>query len=155
LRDEKNQNKPKKIKVEAGTATRRNEKEFEAEYFEDQKRWKEYGFDEAFPLDPLEKFIERKCKEWEENQIHNPTGMYHDEKKILSHYQQRFIEFICQLCPKVFEELRQFVSTFNELFINDKEKCNLIFDTYRMEIFELNSSLLSEIGHPIIQNPFL
>ncbi|CAN5564056.1 hypothetical protein BH10ACI1_BH10ACI1_10840 [soil metagenome] len=130
-------------------------KEFEAEYYEKQRRDKELGWDKVFPLPPLDQYIERESKEWSDKQIKVPSGMYQDWMKVCSEYQQKFIKYVCKYCPKVFDELRQFVTLFNEVFGKKNECHNLIFDPYQTEIIELNSSLISDIKNLIVENKYL
>lgn len=151
----KNSINQKQITLERERQLAEKRKEFEAEYYDTKKLWEKIGFDKEFPLEPLEKHIESKSKEWLENQLKIPSGIYQDLNKICSEYQQKFMEYTCKLCPAMIEELRQFTSLFDELFGEKREKYSEIFNFYRQEIFDLNYSLGNEINYSIIDNRFL
>lgn len=131
-------------------------KEFEAEYY----RQKEFlARDEIFnwsPLPTLEQFVEEKLKAWDDEQLKIPSGKYQDKKKTASTYQQKFVEYVRQLCPQVFEELREFTPYFERLFGEQKDKYIYIFDNGKGEsLFDLKSLLDSKINYFLIEDNFL
>lgn len=130
-------------------------KEFEVQYYNQQKFWQELGSDWGLPVDSLEEFVERKLDEWEQQQLKIPMGKYRDEEKVRSTYQKKFIEYTRQLCPQVIEELREFVPYFDKLFDEQKDKYIDVFDRYKDEIFDLDSSLDNKINYSIIKDSFL
>jgi hypothetical protein len=136
-------------------AREEKKKEFEKLYYAEKKRWKEIGFDSWYEFDSLEEFVAKKLDEWESRQLKIPSGKYQDEKRIVSNYQQKFAEYIRQLCPQVFEELRELVPYFDNLFGEQKNKYIDIFSNYKHEIFHLDCSLQSEIDYSIIKDDFL
>lgn len=145
----------KQLRLERARLLAEKRKAAEAQYHVEFAAWKECGLQEHFPFEALEEWVERECEEWQEAQLNVPFGKYEDWKKIVAEYQQRFIQYICELCPNVFDELRQFVSLFDELFGEDKEKYNAIFNSNSMEIFELESSLRIKLRHHLLNDKFL
>lgn len=97
-------------------------------YITRKKDWKESGVDSWYEFDSFEEFVEKKLNKWDEQQLKIPTGKYQDRQKVISNYQQKFVEYIRQLCPKVIKELREFVPYFDSL-LGRKKKNTLIFLT--------------------------
>ncbi len=130
-------------------------KEFEKQYHEKKERWEKYGLDSLYELDFLESFIGKKLDEWDSQQLKVPTGKYQDRKKILSTHQQKFVEYIQQLCPSVIEELRAFVPLFDKLFGENKDKYIDIFNRDKGEIFALDYSFNQTVNYSILRTKFL
>ncbi len=131
-------------------------KELEAEHREREKFWKELGADWGYLSEPLEEFVSRKLKDEESKLPKFLSGKYRDREKIISTYQQKFVEYIRECCPKVIEELREFVPYFERLFGEHKHKYIELFDLREeKEILDLDMSLESKINHFIIKDFFL
>jgi hypothetical protein len=127
--------------------------EFETLYEERKKFFKEINW--FRPNDSLQEFVNKELDKWEQQQLKIPTGKYRDEKKDVSIYQQKFVEYTRQLCPQIIEELREFVPYFDRLFGEQKDKYIDIFGRYKDEIFDLDSSLDNEINYFLIKEYFL
>lgn len=134
----------------------KKKKEFEAKYYRQTEFLTQ---DEIFnwsSLPTLEQFVEEKLNEWDYEQLKIPSGKYQDKKKIASTYQQKFVEYMRELCPQVIEELREFTPYFERLFGEQKDKYIYIFDNGKGEIlFDLKSSLDSKINFFLIKDNFL
>ena len=135
----------------------RNKKkaEFEKQYKKEKKEWEESGLASWHQFDSLKTFLEKKLNEWESSQLKVPTGRYQDEERIVSNYQQKFIYYVGQLCPNVIEELREFLPYLERLMGEQKDKYIDIFDTHKMEFFDLETLLDSKINYSIIKDNFL
>jgi hypothetical protein len=119
----------------------KKKKEFENEYYEVKKIYEARGFNLRHEFETLDEYLERKLYEWERQQPKIVTGKYQDRLKIVAAYQQKFVEFTRQLCPEVIEELRAFVPYFDNLFGENKDRYNFIFDSHSLDIIYLNNSL--------------
>lgn len=130
-------------------------KEFERQYYVEKKAWMESGLDSWYEFDSLEIYSEQKLNEWDSQQLKIPTGKYQDTEKIISTFQQKFVEYTRKLCPQVIEEIREFVPFFDSLFGEQKDKYLDIFNTSNLEVFDLELLLDNSINHSIIKNNFL
>lgn len=80
-----------------------------------------------------EKWVSDKLESWENEKRNVPSGLYQepDEPKVI--HQQKFVEAIRNVSPRIIEELRPFAPNFNALFgeiaSNDEflEKLKIIF----------------------------
>jgi hypothetical protein len=152
----KKRSKSKK-QLEREHQLRREEKtrEFTEQFYVREKRWKELGLELSWrPFSSLEEFLKKELDKWEGEQLKIPTGKFRDTKKIVSTYQQKFLDCTRQLCPEVIEELQEFVPLFERLMGEQKDKYLNIFVPYKMEIFELDSLLDNKI-YLIIKDNFL
>lgn len=120
------------------------------DFYEDEKL-----FRYAWRYNTLEEFVEKKLEEGKSQQIEIPTGKYRDEKRIVSTYQQKFVEYIRQLSPQVIEELREFVPYFDALLGGQKANYINIFARYKSEIFDLDYSFDGKINNSILKDTFL
>ncbi len=130
-------------------------KEFQELYNAEKGFWKENGLDSWYEFDSLEEFVAKKLDEWERLQLQIPSGKYQDEKRIVSNYQQKFAEYVKQLCPEIFEELRELVPYFDKLFGEQKDKYIDIFSNYKDEIYDLDCAFQDKINYSIIKGGFL
>lgn len=130
-------------------------KEFEALYYVQRKVWKESGLDMWYEFDSLEEFVAKKMDGWESRQLKIPSGKYQDEERIISNYQQKFAEYVKQLCPEIFDELREFVPYFDNILGEQKDKYLDIFSSYKNEIFDLDCILQNKINYSVIKDSFL
>ena len=146
----------KQLERERELVREEKKKEITELYYVRKKRWEELGLDlSCGPFRSLEEFVKKELDKWEDEQLKIPTGKYLDTKKVTSIYQQKFVEYIRQLCPQVIEELREFVPHFERLFGEKKEKYLDIFSRFKMEIYDLDNSLDSKINYFIIKHNFL
>jgi hypothetical protein len=97
-------------------------KEFENQYYNDKKEWEDLGLDSSRNFDSSKEVVKRQLDEWECQRLKTPSGKYRDTYKIVSTYQQKFVEYVCQCCPHIIEELREFTPYFDELFGEQKNK---------------------------------
>ncbi len=125
----------------------RNKKklEFEQQYPSVKKLYEEKGFDSMFPFDTLEEFIERELEKWEIQQPQLPliiSGKYNDQEKIVTTYQQRFVDFIGEFCPDVIKELKELLPCFDMFWGETINGYSSLFEWHQLDnLFDLDNSL--------------
>jgi len=93
------------------------------------------------PFLSKDEFVTKGLEEWERNQSKTVSGKYQDQVKTNSIYQKKFVEFTRDLCPKVIEELKEFVPDFDKVFGQEKERYAWVIDAQSNELNNLNETL--------------
>ncbi len=60
--------------------------------------------------------VERKLREWDDQQLQIPTGRYRDEARLRAEFQQAFMTCIRDDFPFVLEELRKLTGAYDEIW---------------------------------------
>lgn len=113
------------------------EKKYNKDKKENEQLWRRYVGNTPAPFPSKEAYVNEGLEEFDFLKKLVVTGRYRDPKKTVATYQQKFVEFTCQLCPAVIEELRAFVPLFDSLFGKYRDKYTQLFNWTGVEIQEL------------------
>jgi hypothetical protein len=109
------------------------------------KNMAELGADEYFHVSSREEFREREIEKLKTTIVRKPSGLYLDKQKTLAEHQRKFVEFMIELCPNIFDELRELVGVYKKVFGENESMFGVMFDFSRLEIYELDVSLNATI----------
>jgi len=135
----------RKVVEERDIAREIRKQELAAEYDEQEDTARSHGAESLRLFRQLkptkEWFIDRGLEKWDEEQPVIVTGRFQDNIKVLSTFQQRFMDCVRTCFPHVIEELKEFVSYFDRFFGENRKAYVGIFDWNGIDLWSLNEEL--------------